>query len=97
VCQKCSANTFPFQTVDDLDYELNILNGNNVSEENMDRLKHLKFNPFDTNNNIALSENDANLDNLTKINCEYYLLNNFNKQINRVKLSNRLNCRIPVH
>ena len=57
VCQKCSANTFPFQTVDDLDYELNILNGNNVSEENMDRLKHLKFNPFDTNNNIALSKN----------------------------------------
>jgi hypothetical protein len=52
MCQKCLANTLPFQTVDDLDYELNILNGNNVSEENMDRLKHLKFNPFDTNNNI---------------------------------------------
>ena len=57
VCQKCLANTLPFQTVDDLHYELNVLNGNNVSEENMDRLKYLKFNPFDTNNNIALSKN----------------------------------------
>ena len=29
---------------------------------------HLKFNPFDTSNNIALSENNANLDKSAKIN-----------------------------
>jgi hypothetical protein len=52
---------------DDLDYELNVLNVNNLSEESMDRLKHLKFNPFETNN-IALSEHNANLDNPTTIN-----------------------------
>jgi hypothetical protein len=46
VCQKCLANTLPFQTVDDLDYELNVLNGNNVSEENMDRIKAFKIQSF---------------------------------------------------
>ena len=30
----------------------------------MDRLRHLKFNPFDSRfNNIALSENNANMEN----------------------------------
>ena len=48
------------------------MNGNNISEDDMDRLRHLKFNPFDTNNNIAMSENNANLDQSIKINCEYY-------------------------
>ena len=71
VCQKCLANNLPFQTLDDLDYELNVLNGKNVNEENMDRLKQLKFNPFDTNDNIALSQDNINLDNPTKIDCEY--------------------------
>ena len=66
MCQKCLDNALPFQMLDDLDYELN-LNGNNLSEESMDRLKHLKFNPFETNN-IVLSENNANLDNPTTIN-----------------------------
>ena len=48
----------------------------------MDRLRHLKFNPFDTSNNIALSENNANLDKSSKINCEYYLPTDFKEQIN---------------
>jgi hypothetical protein len=87
VCQKCVDNTLPFHMLDDLDYELNVLNGNNLSEESMDRLKHLKFNPFETNN-IALSENNANLDKPTTINCEYYLPNDFEQQINRAKLIN---------
>ncbi len=49
---------------------------------------HLKFNPFDTSNNIALSENNANLDKSSKINCEYYLPNDFKKQINNENLNN---------
>ena len=89
VCQKCLANNLPFQTLDDLDYELNVLNGNNVNEANMDRLKPLKFNPFDTNN-IALSQNSTNLDDPTKINCEYYLPNDFNQQINGVNVEDSL-------
>ena len=71
VCQKCLANALPFQTLDDLDYEFTV-NGNIVSEEDMDKLRNLKFNPFDASNNIALSENNANIDNRSKINCEYY-------------------------
>ena len=66
----CLKNALPFQTLDDLDYEYNVLNGNNISKENVARLKLLKFNPFDTNNNIALSGNNANLDNPNKINCQ---------------------------
>lgn len=80
LCQKYLADNLTFQTVDDLDYVLNVLNGNNVSEENMDRLKELKFNPFDSNNIIALSGNKANMDNPIKIKCEYYLSNDFNPQ-----------------
>lgn len=90
MCQKCLANNLRFQTLDDLDYELKVLNGNNVNEANMDRLKHLKFNPFDTNNNIALSQNSTNLDDPIKINCEYYLPNDFNQQINGVNVENSL-------
>jgi ASC-1-like (ASCH) protein len=47
-----------------------------------------KFNPFDTSNHIALSENNANLDKSSKINCEYYLPNDFKKQINNENLNN---------
>ena len=87
MCQKCLANALPFQTLDDLDYEFTV-NGNIVSEEDMDKLRNLKFNPFDASNNIALSENNANIDNCSKINCEYYLPNDFKQLINQENLSN---------
>ena len=87
VCQKCLAKALPFQTLDDLDYEFTV-NGNIFSEEDMDKLRNLKFNPFDASNNIALSENNANIDNHSKINCEYYLPNDFKQQINQENLSN---------
>jgi hypothetical protein len=51
-------------------------------------LGNLKFNPFDASSNIALSENNANIDNRSKINCEYYLPNDFKQQINQENLSN---------
>ena len=84
VCQICLKNALPSQTLDDLDYEFVL------SKENMDRLNLLKFNPFDTNNNIALSENNANLDNLNKINCEYYLPNDINQLINTTNLDDTI-------
>ena len=59
VYQMCLTNTLTFQRVDDLDFEFIVLNGNSVSEENMDRLKHQKFSTCKTNN-IALSEHDVN-------------------------------------
>ena len=78
-CQNCLAYSLPFQTLYDLDYEFTVLNGNNVSEQDMDRLRQLKSNPFDTDSNIALTENNANLNHSSKINCEYYLPNDFKK------------------
>ncbi len=85
--QLCLADTLPFQTLDELEYEFT-MNENNVSEDDMDRLRHLKFNPFDMNNNIAMSENNANLDQLIKINCEYYTPGDLHKQTNKAKLNN---------
>jgi hypothetical protein len=49
----------------------------------MDRLRHLKFNPFETDRNIALTEHNGNMNNLSKISCEYYLPNDFNKQVKK--------------
>ena len=46
LCQNCLTNALPFQTLDDLEYEFTVLKGSNISETNMDRLRHLKFNPF---------------------------------------------------
>ena len=88
MCQHCLANSLPFQSLDDIEYQFTVSKGINISEEEMDRLMHLKFNPFDTSNNIALSENNANLDKSSKINCEYYLPNDFKKRINNENLNN---------
>ena len=51
-CQKCLTNILPFQTLDDLEYQFTVLNGNNVSEKDMDRLNNLKFNPYDVSSDI---------------------------------------------
>jgi hypothetical protein len=83
-------NILPFQTLDELNYQFTVLNGNNVSEKDMDRLNNLKFNPYlkDTSSHIALSENNTNLENWSKIDCEYYLPNDFNKQLNKASTNN---------
>ena len=88
LCQNCLAESLPFQTLNDLEFEFTVLKGINVRKDEMDRLRHLKFNPFDTSNNIALSENNANLDKSSKINCEYYLPTDFKEQINETNQNN---------
>ena len=89
-CQICLAKTLPFQALDDLDYEFTVLKGENISEYDMDRLRNLKFNPFDTfsidDHNVALSENNTYLEESSKIECEYYFPNDLNKQINKRNL-----------
>ena len=88
MCQNCLSDTIPFQTLDDLEYEFTVLNGKNISENDMDRLRHLKFNPFDSRfNNIALSENNVNMEKTIINNCEYYLPNDFNKFPNKANLN----------
>jgi hypothetical protein len=73
LCQHCLLSYLPFQSLDDLDYEFTVSNEINISEEEMDGLMHLKF---------MQSEINANLDKSLKINCEYYVPNNF-KLINK--------------
>ncbi len=53
----------------------------------MDRLKHVKFIPFDINNNIALSDNNANLDISKNYLCEYYLPTDSKDKISKANLS----------
>ncbi len=65
----------PFQNIND--YEFETLNDINMAKSyrDMDRLSQLRFNPFETNQNIALSGNNFNLDlsfNVNKIPCDYY-------------------------
>ena len=80
MCQNSLADIILFQTLDDLEYKFTIFDRNNLSEDDMDRLKHLKFNPFDNRfENIALSENKAHVEKPVKNNCEYYLRNDFKK------------------
>ena len=54
----------------------------------MDRLRHFKFNSFDAHSNIALTSNNQNLSYSSKINCEYYLPNDFNKVIKTKQITN---------
>ena len=78
-CQNCLDDSLPFQKLDDFEYEFTVLKGNNVNEQDMDRLSHLKFNPFDADSNIVLTSNNENLNYSAKINCEYYLPNDFSR------------------
>ena len=50
----------------------------------MDRLNQLTFNPFETDQNTALSDNNFELDllfNTNKLQCHYYLPEDFKKII----------------
>ena len=74
----------PFQNLNDNEFET--LNDPTIRQSypDMDRLSQLRFIPFETNQNIAFSGNNADLDssfNTNKIQCEYYLPEDFKKRI----------------
>ena len=85
ICNMCLSCALPFYSIDDL--ELNFILGdfNRIpSDEDMDRLTQLKFNPFDTNYRISNCPNyesymSENFDSLT---CDYYLPNDFSSPSN---------------
>ena len=55
----------------------------------MDRLNQLRFNPFESNKNTALSDNNFELDssfNTNKIQCDYFLLDEFKKRVENVNI-----------
>ena len=56
---------------------------NRLSQSDLDRLSQLRFNPFQTNQNIALSGNNIELDtwfNTNSICCDYFLPKDFRTQ-----------------
>jgi hypothetical protein len=57
---------------------------NRLIQSDLDRLSQLRFNPFQTNQNIALSGNNIELDtwfNTNSICCDYFLPKDFRTQI----------------
>ena len=64
--------TMPFKLLSDNEFSKEFSSINTESQEfingftqsDMDRLSQMKFNPFESNDNIALNRNNINLDNL---------------------------------
>ena len=73
-------NLLPFQNISNNEFEL-LNSKSTMSQNDMDRLSQLKFNPFESNqqinHNIALSDNNVDLDssfNTNMIQCTRLLL-----------------------
>jgi hypothetical protein len=77
--QICLDNALPFQSLDDLEYELKITRGRTFSQDDMDRITQLSFNPFQLSiNDLELCGISAHPDSsfdIDKIKCDYYLTN----------------------
>ena len=59
-----------------------------LNSNDMDRLNQLKFDPFQANSKIALSQNNEKLDSLydiSKVDCNYYLPDEFKKHLSVTK------------
>ena len=68
-------NSFPFHTLTNSEFET-LGSTNRLTQSDLDRLSQLRFNPFQTNQNIALSGNNIELDtwfNTNSICCDYFL------------------------
>ena len=73
-------HSFPFHNLTNSDLETLTNDSNNYD---MDRLSQLRFNPFQPNQNTALSANNTELDttfNINKICCDYFLPKDFKIQ-----------------
>ena len=76
-------DSFPFHNLSKNEFET-LNSKNRLSQNEMDRLSQLRFNPFQPDQNIALSGNNSEIDtsfNTNKINCDYFLPKDFQTQI----------------
>jgi hypothetical protein len=81
-------NCFPFHSLTNSEFE-RLGSTNRLSQSDMDRpsqlrLSQLRFNPFQPNQNIALSGNNIELDtafSINKICCDYFLPKYFKTRI----------------
>ena len=59
---KIDIGSKPFETLDDSEFaKINQEFGNRLTQNDMDRLSQMKFNPFTCNDKIALCKNNASL------------------------------------
>ena len=82
---KIDIGPMPFETLDDHEFaKINQEFGSRLTQNDMDRISQMKFNPISCNDKIALCKNKASLDTsfeLNEINCNYYLPDEFREKI----------------
>ena len=89
-------NPLPFHTLTNSEFET-LGSTNRFTQSDMDRLSQVRFNPFQTNQNIALSDNNIELDtwlNTNSICCDYFLPKDFRKQIETKNIEKNFRCYI---
>jgi hypothetical protein len=80
ICHQCADKALPFRSLTQDEYTLKALIHaiSDLNQNDMDRLNQLKFNPFQYNDNVALSEKNSSLDtyfDLNMLTCNYVLPN----------------------
>lgn len=89
-CNHC----WPFHNTTNNGFET-LCSANRLSD--MDKLCQLRFNPFELNQNTALSDNNSQLDSYfdtSKIQCDYFLPQEFKKRIKMKICRNNFRCYI---
>ena len=80
-------DSIPFHLLSDDEFML-LTQHTCLNSNDMDRLNQLKFDPFQANSKIALSQNNEKLDSLydiSKVDCNYYLPDEFKKHLSVTK------------
>ena len=81
-CHICLSNSLPFNSIDPLDFNFTFGDFSRLpSEEDMDKLMRLKFNPFDTKHTSIGNDDYDMLTNINNISCKYYLPNDISRDI----------------
>ena len=80
-------DSIPFHSLSDDEF-MPLTQHTCLNSSGMDRLNQLKFDPFQANSKIALSQNNEKLDSLydiSKVDCNYYLPDEFKKHLSVTK------------
>ena len=91
----CLSDALPFTSIDELDFNFTFGDFTRLpSAEDMDKLMHLKFNPFDDKQSSTDFSNSQILDNFNNTTCKYYLPKDISLEINNNKNFSILNFNI---
>ena len=98
ICHQCADKALPFRSLTQDEYTESVNPISDLNQNDMDRLNQLKFNPFQYNDNVALSENNSSLDtyfDLNMLTCNYVLPNEFKNQNSDPEMSKYLSLLHP--